>query len=242
MSKRFIDTEIFDDDWFMELSKDAKILWIYFITKCNHAGMIKVNEKLCKVQTDIKDLDKVIKELSNRILSLNEHLYFIPKFIEFQYPGFPNSKVRQQHSALEILKKYNLFDNTLLTVTKELPNSYVNDNDNVNGSGDVKPPEKIEYTYSEFYDTEIKKANDPRYLDFVNFLFGKNGVDPKFTYSLSLSDQISHERFKRLLSVSNSNAKHLADTIRNFESKKSNKYKSFYLTINTWVKPKETAQ
>ncbi|MEX0598752.1 MAG: hypothetical protein WD512_19870, partial [Candidatus Paceibacterota bacterium] len=73
MSKRFIDSGIFDDDWFMDLSKDAKLLWLYFITKCDHAGIIKLNVKLCKVQTDIKDLPDIIKQLGNRLVTVNEH-------------------------------------------------------------------------------------------------------------------------------------------------------------------------
>ena len=132
MSKRFIDTGIFDDDWFMDLSKEAKLLWIYCITKCDHAGLIKINPKLCGIQTDIKDLDGTIKQLGNRLITVSERLYFIPKFIEFQYPGFPNSKVRQQQSAVEILKKHNLFDENKLTISKLLTNSYDNDNDNDN--------------------------------------------------------------------------------------------------------------
>ena len=130
MSKRFIDTGIFDDDWFMDLPKDAKLLWLYFITKCDHAGILKLNEKLCKVQTDIKDLETVIKQLGNRLVTVSQHLYFIPKFIEFQYPGFPNSKVRQQQSAVDILSKYGLFDKENLTLTKQLDNSYEHEHDN----------------------------------------------------------------------------------------------------------------
>lgn len=155
MAKRFIDTNIFEDEWFMSLSKDGKLLWIYFITKCDHAGIIKLNQKLCKMQTDIKNLNTVIKELGNRIISISENLFFIPKFIEFQYPNFPNSKVRQQNSAIEILKKYGLYDENNLTVSKVLSNTYVtvnkeltntyehgngngNDNDNVNDNVNIK--------------------------------------------------------------------------------------------------------
>ena len=163
MSKRFIDTGIFDDDWFMDLSKDAKLLWVYFITKCDHAGIIKLNEKLCKVQTDIKDLNLIIKQLGNRLVTVSEHLYFIPKFIEFQYPGFPNSKVRQQISAVDILTKYGLFDKENLTLTKQLDNSYehdtvndtviVNDNEHekkLGKNGNFTPPSLSEVeTYFE---------------------------------------------------------------------------------------------
>ena len=83
MAKRFIDTEIFDDPWFSDLSKDAKILWIYLITKCSHAGIFKKNEKLTVFQTGTKGLATVSKELGNRLIVLNDELLFIPKFIKF---------------------------------------------------------------------------------------------------------------------------------------------------------------
>jgi hypothetical protein len=162
MSKRFIDTGIFDDDWFMDLSKDAKLLWIYFITKCDHAGILKLNEKLCKVQTEIKDLNGIIKQLGNRLVTVSEHLYFIPKFIEFQYPGFPNSKVRQQISAMDILSKYGLFDKDKLTVNIQLPNCYEHDTVNdiviVSGNGHEEKSEIPEF--SEFKSYAIE--NDPK--------------------------------------------------------------------------------
>lgn len=125
MAKRFIDTGLFDDDWFMDLSKEAKLLWIYFITKCDHAGILKLNEKLCRVQTDIRDLNAVIIQLGNRLVAIGTHHYFIPKFIEYQYPGFPNSKVRQQASVVNILLNYNLLDIDTLKIIKDLPNTYL---------------------------------------------------------------------------------------------------------------------
>ena len=138
MAKRFIDTDLFDDSWFMELSLSAKVFWVYCITKCDHAGILELNERLAQFQTGIKSIETVIKELGNRLVSVNDKYFFIPKYIEFQYPGFPNSKVRQQASAVEILKRFNLFDDNLQTVSKELTNSYVNVTDNVN----VNVPEK----------------------------------------------------------------------------------------------------
>jgi len=155
MSKRFIDTGLFDDDWFMDLTKDAKILWLYFITKCDHAGIIKLNVKLCKVQTGLNDLDRIIKQLGNRLVTVSEHLYFIPKFIEFQYPGFPNSKVRQQISAVDILVKYGLFDKENLTLTKQLDNSYENESDNDNVIDNVNEEGIL---FSQFWDLYNKKV------------------------------------------------------------------------------------
>jgi hypothetical protein len=158
MSKRFVDTGIFDDDWFMDLSKDAKLLWLYFITKCDHAGILKLNEKLCKVQTDIKDLTGTIKQLGNRLVTVSEHLYFIPKFIEFQYPGFPKSNVKQQDSVIKILTKYNLIQEGKIRVSEELPNTYVYVNGNDNGNEEGK----------------IEKLNIPEFEEFKEYALRSN--------------------------------------------------------------------
>ncbi len=193
MAKRFIDTGIFDDDWFMDLSKDAKLLWLYFITKCDHAGIIKLNEKLCKVQTDIKDLDVIIKQLGNRLVIVNKHLYFIPKYIEFQYPGFPNSKVRQQQSAVEILVKYGLFDKENLTLIKQLDNSYVNDNGNVivnDNNNNIVAEKKNKYSdYVSMTEEEYQKLisshgekNTIIFVDILNNYKGSKGAKYKSDY------------------------------------------------------------
>lgn len=130
MSKRFIDTELFDDSWFMNLSKDAKLLWLYLITKCDHAGIIDINKKLVEVQAGIKSYETVSKQLGNRLIHVRDNYYFIPKYIEFQYPDFPRSNVRQQQSAIKILEKFGLFIDGKLTVSKDLTKSYEHEHDN----------------------------------------------------------------------------------------------------------------
>lgn len=146
MAKRFIDTEIFNDPWFMDLSPNTKLLFIYMITNCDHAGIIDINWKLTEFQTGIKQLTKsyntLIRELGNRIISLKDTYFFIPKFISFQYPGFPKSHVRQQEGAIRRLKEFNLWDEENLTLNKELFNSYGNGSDTGidigNDTGNIK--------------------------------------------------------------------------------------------------------
>jgi hypothetical protein len=164
MSKRFIDTDIFKDEWFMDLSVPGKLLWIYIITNCDHAGIVKFNQKLIQFQTGIKELPRVTKELSKRLVTVSEDLYFIPKFLDFQYPGFPNSKAPQQNGAVKILERYGLFKNGSLTVS----NSSVTVSDSLrelpNSIGDVKGeedgneifPEEIEKVFKKFLEMRLK--------------------------------------------------------------------------------------
>lgn len=156
MAKRFIDTEMFCDEWFSELSKDAKLFFIYFITTCDHAGVLKLNKKLCEFQTGLKNIDTIIKELGNSLVTVKENIFFMPKFIKFQYPNFPNSAVKQQDSALKLLKQYGFWDdktNSYITVTEQLPNYY--DSDNVNDNVDV-----VNIEFNIFWNLYNKKVGD----------------------------------------------------------------------------------
>jgi hypothetical protein len=186
MAKRFISTELFDDDWFMELKPTTKLLWVYFITKCDHAGIISFNERLCKFQTGLNDVQGCLKELKSRVFRLSDTQFFIPKFIYFQYPDFPNSKVNQQKGAIKILTKLGLMiDNQLIDLTtlddvQSLSKTYVYVNDNVNGigesEGNQKPkkdiPEYQEFlayfkTLSEVYKPELEFSLKSKYESWV---------------------------------------------------------------------------
>ena len=135
MAKRFIDSELFNDEDFQEFTIEGKLLFIYYITKCNHAGVFKINSKLADFQTGIKDSINLMRhEMRKMLIELRDGYLFMPKYIFFQYPNFPKSGVKQQESALKILKDFGINELTLnsyLTVRQELPNSYDNDNDNV---------------------------------------------------------------------------------------------------------------
>lgn len=194
MAKRFIDTELFDDPWFMDLSKDAKILWIYLITKCNHAGIIDINPKLVGFQTGIKSYETVSKQFNNRLIHLRDSYYFIPKFIEFQYPDFPRSNVRQQQGAIKILESFGLFKDGNLTVSKDLVKSYGNDNDNVY----INKEDKIK-KLREWYRKQIELSNNNKeYISFCKFLFENNDFKRPLKEVLNLTEQIGWEHFQVL--------------------------------------------
>lgn len=112
MSKRFIDTEIFEDEWFMSLSVEAKLLYIYLFTKCDHAGLIKLNLRLCEFATGIRTVENCLIELDKRVIRIEgeNNLYFLPKFFKRQYPNYPKKAFRAATSAEELLRKYGLWD------------------------------------------------------------------------------------------------------------------------------------
>lgn len=174
MAKRFIDTALFDDEWFSELSQDSKIFWVYYITKCDHAGLLKNNRRLIEFQTGIKSLETVMEDFKGRI-ALVDGLFFCLKFIQFQYPNFPKSNVRQQSSAISLLVNAGIFNpetldytekiKSLLTVSKDLNKSYVyvNDNDNDNEDDNVTELSNTKRAKNS------KKFEPPDLIDFLNY-------------------------------------------------------------------------
>ena len=169
MAKRFIDTGLFDDAWFMELSKDGKLLWIYAITKCDHAGILELNEKLCRFQTDIKDLAKTTEELGYRLQRVNEQLIFVPAFFKFQYPNFPERRFRAAESAFSRLIELGIDEvklNTYLSVREQLDKSYSISKGISKGKGKGNIGSHI-FKNSPYYDKKIFKAEiDKKYHKF----------------------------------------------------------------------------
>lgn len=233
MAKRFIDTELFNDKWFMSLKKDAKLFWIYLITSCNHAGIIEMNEPLMKLQTGINSLQTVIKELENRLIPLENDYYFIPKFLEYQYNKFPNSKVRAQKSAIDLLIRFNLWDAEKQTVIKGLVNSYVYDYEH----GSVKKK-----TAKDFYDEQLKTTNNHQYVQFVEYLFGKNMLKEPLKGVLSIEKQLTPDEFENVMQKCSKNNKKIGDILTKIENKPKY-YKdatSLYRTLLNWSEDRFT--
>ena len=43
MAKRFTSTEIWNEDWFLDMPAEYKLFWYYMLCECDHAGLFKVN-------------------------------------------------------------------------------------------------------------------------------------------------------------------------------------------------------
>lgn len=87
MAKRFIDTKIWDKAWFRKLSTKYKLVWIYLLGKCDHAGIWDADWELAEFiigeSVTYDELPDIIKDKMKYIEG--EEQYFIPSFIEFQY-------------------------------------------------------------------------------------------------------------------------------------------------------------
>ena len=99
------------------------------ITKCDHAGVIRRNDKLFQFYLSSNSLETVYKELADRLIKLSDGYLFIPKFILFQYPKGLDTNVKAQKSAIDILQSHELWANSCLTVPEDLAEGYLTPQD-----------------------------------------------------------------------------------------------------------------
>ena len=132
MAKRFTDSEKWEDNWFSELSNDEKIVWLYLLDKCNHAGIVRTNLRTLNFNcnTSYNDYITINELLGNRLIIINESFAFIPKFLKFQYIKGIGSNKPVIVSIRKELEKFglmgvvsDLFGENFVTIKEPLSNS-----------------------------------------------------------------------------------------------------------------------
>ncbi len=118
MAKRLTDTEKWNDDWFISLSNDYRIIWQWLLDNCNHAGICKRSMRLLNMMcnTSISESD-MVQAMDNRVIVIDND-WFIPKFLKFQYTGLQSNKPVIV-SVVKELEKTGYF--------KHIPESFGND-------------------------------------------------------------------------------------------------------------------
>lgn len=105
--KRFTDTNIWDEDWFITMPSNYKLLWIWIKDKCDHAGLWKPNLKNFEIINGIVDLDKAMEYFNtldkDRIVKLENGKFFLPGFFVFQYGKKLNANNKVHQSVQKVL-------------------------------------------------------------------------------------------------------------------------------------------
>jgi hypothetical protein len=128
MAKRFTSTELWVEDWFCEMPMEYKLYWYYMLSKCNHAGIFKVNTRMFNNINDCNINNKTALNFFNcdkkRIREINENVWLIEDFFYYQYGKSFNIKNRVHKSINEVYKQYNID----LTSIRGLVEVYIEDN------------------------------------------------------------------------------------------------------------------
>lgn len=130
MAKRLTDTEKWNDDWYVALNNDYRIIWQWLLDNCSHAGICKRNMKLMNVMCNTSATeDDMIKMMENRVLAIKND-WFIPKFLKFQYSDLQSNRPVIISVRKELIRKnyYTLippeFGNDYLIIPESLDNDY----------------------------------------------------------------------------------------------------------------------
>lgn len=115
MAKRLTDTEIWDEDWFIDLPNDYKLFFLYIKDRCDHGGFYRPNRrkfshviggKLLMYDDFLKHVnvpDEGKTQPKRRIIVLESGKWFIPKFFGFQQGNYFNIKNGAHRGALKLI-------------------------------------------------------------------------------------------------------------------------------------------
>ena len=107
MAKRFTDTEIWDKDWFMQLTSKQKCLVKYVRDKCDIAGIWSPNYRLASVYIgDSVTEDELLSiDNGNQFSKLKDGKIYCSGFIDFQYGLTLNPLSPIHKKIMQILEK-----------------------------------------------------------------------------------------------------------------------------------------
>ena len=123
MAKRLTDSNKWNDSWFTNLPMDIKLVWIYLLDTCDHAGVYKTNIRLLKFQTGSERTEEELIEFFKDRIYITGDKWFIPKFVLFQYKNFFTNNAPAVKSARELLINHSIIkpnDNSFITLTQPL--------------------------------------------------------------------------------------------------------------------------
>lgn len=122
MAKRFTDTDKWKKPFIRGLQGAYKLLWFYICDDCDHAGIWQVDMEVARLRIGEEiTAAGAIKNFGEKIVEIDGGTkWFIPSFIEFQYPTGLNPENKAHGGTIKILKKYNLIDDQFKPLTSPL--------------------------------------------------------------------------------------------------------------------------
>tara|TARA_R110000868_G_scaffold36279_7_gene128950 strand:- start:3943 stop:4509 length:567 start_codon:yes stop_codon:yes gene_type:complete len=112
MAKRFTSTEIWGEDWFLDMPIEYKLFWYYILSNCDHAGLFRVNLRafcnLNQVKLNLADAIAYFNSNKDRIRIVSENVWLIEDFFNYQYGETFNPNNRVHESIQKLYNKHNI--------------------------------------------------------------------------------------------------------------------------------------
>lgn len=219
MAKRFIDTKIWDKAWFRKLPPKTKLIWIYLLTRCDHAGIWDADWELAEFfigdKVNYKSLPKTITDKMQQVDSGEQ--FFIPSFIEFQYGELrENSKPH-----MSVIKR--LIDKGLLKSSQTLKDK---DKDKVSLKDKKKSKEREFLKKSITYAEELN-MKDSTLKEFTSYWTESNENGLKMKFEMQKTFDIKRRMQRWIRNDFGNNFKSFNNVSTNFKKLSSGLYKAY---------------
>jgi hypothetical protein len=108
MPKRFTDTEKWKKPFIRGLQAPYKLLWLYICDDCDHAGIWQVDMDVAQIRVgENLDEQKALQFFGDKVIPIDGgSKWFIPSFVEFQYPSGLSINNKAHIGIIKILEKY----------------------------------------------------------------------------------------------------------------------------------------
>jgi hypothetical protein len=122
MAKRFTDTEKWKKPFIRSMPGAYKLLWIYICDDCDHAGVWQVDIEVAQIRLGETITEKLAIEIFGDKIKVFDggSKWFIPSFIEFQYPSGLSENNKAHAGVIKILEKYKLLEKEIKPLTSPL--------------------------------------------------------------------------------------------------------------------------
>jgi hypothetical protein len=119
MAKRFTSTNKWDKEWFMHLPCKLKCLWQYINDKCDQAGMWEANYTLASLHIGETITESDLAAFGARVEKFAPGKIWVVDHVDFQ-SGSLSEKSPAHKPIFKLLKKYNLLNRVLLTLSNRV--------------------------------------------------------------------------------------------------------------------------
>ena len=182
MAKRFTETTKWNEDWYLDLSIQHKLFWIYICDNCDYAGVYKPNKKLFQfcVGYDIKEIDflQKINIGKKRIEVLKNGRWYLKGFIEFQYGKKLNPNSNVHKNIIKILNENNI----------------KSDSYSLEGTKQESQPRTIQEVIDFFKEKGSNKSEGERFFYYYESQGWKVGKNQMKNWRMSASGWISRNK------------------------------------------------
>ena len=176
MAKRFTDTEKWKKPFIRSLKAPYKLLWLYICDDCDHSGIWQVDMEVAEIRIGEKlNEQKAIEYFAEKIILLdNGSKWFIPSFVEFQYPSGLSENNKAHAGIIKNLDKYKNQIENFKPLTRPLQGDKDMDMDKVMDMVKVKEKVIVEILDPKFeewwlwYDYKVSKEKAKKSWNKLN--------------------------------------------------------------------------